>query len=252
MGMIGRIKKKDLKGFVEEKFTAENVVFSVVGAVDKEAVGDIIDNSFFGLLERKYDGDVLPEVVFGRSKEVIRIDRDIPQSVILFGVPAVRRDDGQFYPAYVMNHIIGGSGFESRLMRDIREDNGLAYGVYSAINIMRYAGVMQGYATTDNANADIVVDKIKEHFDRMARHGVSSVELGDAKDYLRYSFPLRMTKNSSLVGFLSGMQFYGLGEDFLQKRNSYVEDVSIDELDRVAYELLKVDDLVVVVVGNEG
>jgi len=152
------------------------------------------------------------------------IKAEIPQSTVIFGHEGVLRDDDDFLVAYVMNHILGGGGFSSRLTTEVREKNGLAYSVYSYL--------------------------IRKEWERMANEGVTQEELDAAKRYLTGAFALRFDSNAKIARYLAGLQAAELEIDYIDKRNDLVDAITLKEANRVAKRLLQPDNLFVVVVGN--
>lgn len=247
---INALTRDDLVAFVMQHFTQENLSVSVAGDVSGKTLSALLDDTFSSLPQTQHPVPAIEAPILNSRADIVYIDYPIPQSVILFGTPGLLRNDPDFYPAYIMNHILGGGGFESRLTNEVREKNGLAYSIYSYLDTLKHAGLLAGYVGTANENTEQAIRLIKEQIVRIKEHGVTEAELRDAKDYLLYSFPLKMTKNANLTSFMSGMQQDELGIDFLQKRNDYVQNVSIDEVDKAAYELLDVNKMLFVVVGG--
>jgi len=125
------------------------------------------------------------------------IEADIPQSSAIFGHPGILRDDEDFIAAFVMNHILGGGGFSSRLTEEVREKNGLAYSVYSYLNPLDRAGLYMGGVATANERVGESLDLIRAEWARMANEGISAEELEQATKYLTGAFALRFDSNCS-------------------------------------------------------
>ena len=247
---LQNINKQDLKLFVEKHFNRASLVIGVVGDIRPKRLPSLLDTYFVELPLSKPKASVLPHYTkMPKASEKI-ISMDVPQSTAIFGHGGIKRDHPDFYPAYIVNHILGGGGFESRLMQTVRENKGLAYSVYSYLNTMEYAGLFQGMVASQNAKINESLAIIKEEIQRMKTKGITDKELADAKSYLIGSFPLRLDKNDKLARFLIGMQLENLGIDFLEKRNSYVEAVTRADVNRVAGTLLDSENLSIVVVGN--
>ncbi len=149
-----------------------------------------------------------------------------------------------------MNYILGGGGFSSRLTEEVREKRGLAYGVYSYLADMDKAELITGGVATRNDAIGQSLSIIGDEWQKMKDKGVSEEELDNAKSYLTGAFPLRFTSLGNLSGMLVGMQMQDLGMDFLDKRNSLVEAVTLDDVNRVAGELLDPANVTVTVVGK--
>jgi zinc protease len=246
---IERISRDDLVKFVKTHFTRQNAKISIVGDIAPEAISALLAEKLT-LPYKQLETPKLPEVSINDKGNIIRIEKNIPQSVVIFGMRGLKRSDSDFYPAYVMNYILGGGGFESRLMNEVREKNGLAYTVYTYLNLMQQAGLINGYVATDGNKVDQSIELIKQQMQKIADEGVTADELQNAKNYLINSFPLKMTKNSDIANFVDMMQTESLGVDFLEKRDSYVTNVTLDEVNLVAKKLLKPENMIFVVVGK--
>lgn len=245
---VAKISKADLQNFVKDHFTHENMVVSVVGDVTADKISAMLDKNI-NLPQKANLPAVLAAPVINKTKRE-DISKSIPQTAVMFGLKAPQRNDPDFYPAYLMNYILGGGSFESRLMQEIREKNGLVYTVYSYIDNAHSSGILAGYLGTKNSNSDKAIELLKQQIKKMKEGGITESELQAAKDYLIGSFPLKMTKNSNLAAFLSVMQTESLGIDFFEKRNSYVENVTVEQVNAVASRLLNDDDMVIVTVGG--
>jgi len=178
------------------------------------------------------------------------IDLDVPQSAAVFGQVGLARDDPDFIPAYVMNYVLGGGGLTSRLMLEVREKRGLAYGVYSYLAPRDESALYLGGVQTANERMAESLEIIKAEWARMAAHGLTEDELVGAKRYLTGAFPLRFDSNQKIAGYLVSMQEEGLGIDYIDQRNALIEAVTLDDVRRVAARLLKPDQLSIVVVGK--
>jgi len=178
------------------------------------------------------------------------IDMPVPQSAARFGLAAMPRKDPDFMAATVVNQILGGGGFASRLMEEVREKRGLAYGVYSFLSPMQRSAAFSGGVATKNSEMAQSLDVIKSEIKRMAAEGPTQKELDNAKSYLTGSYPLRFDTNSKIANELLGLMVENLGIDYINKRNPEIDAVTMADAKRVAARLLKVDDLLVTVVGR--
>ena len=168
----------------------------------------------------------------------------------MFGMPGLLRKDPDFIPAYVMNYMLGGGGFTSRLTEEIREKRGLAYSVYSYLVPLDEAGLYLGGVATQNARAGETLDLIRAELERMRDHGVGEEELDNAKTYLIGSYPLRFDSNAKIAGQLLGIQMQDLGIDYFDKRNDLIAAVTQADIRRVAERLLDPRRLSLVAVGE--
>ena len=246
---VERVTVDDLRRFVAERFARDRLVVGVVGDIDAQELAQRLDEIFLGLPASAAPADLAEAEVFAGGGTAV-VDMDIPQSVVLFGQPGMKRDDPDFYAAYVVNYIFGGGGFSSRLYEEVREKRGLAYSVYAYLSPWRNAGLLTGGVATQNARVAESLEVIREEWRRIAEEGPSAEELAHAKTFLTGSFPLRFSSSGAIAQMLVGMQLQDLGIDYLDRRNDYIEAVTLEEARRVARELFDVDALSVIVVGR--
>jgi len=245
---VDAITTDDLKTFTQSRLAKDNLLIGVAGDITADELGPLLDQTF-GTLPAT--AEPLPSTMAEPEENGISVVRqDVPQSKVLFGQKGLEREDPDFYTAYVANHILGGGGFSSRLTKEIREARGLAYSVYSYLYPTDLAPIWLGGLGTSNASVTQALDVVQEEIKRMAEGDVSEQELTDAKTYLTGSFPLRLTSNDRIAGLLVSMQVNDLGIDYLEKRNGFIEAVTLDDLKRVTARLYDPSNLLTVVVGN--
>jgi zinc protease len=162
----------------------------------------------------------------------------------------LKRDDPDWYAAYVMNYILGGGGFSSRLMAEVRVKRGLAYGIGSFLAPRDHSALFEGQVATRNDRAKDSVRVIKEEWRRMAERGVTSKELADAKTYLNGSFPLQLESTEAIAGLLQVIQTEKLGIDYLDRRKALIDKVTQADVKRVAGRLLDIEHLSFVIIGD--
>jgi zinc protease len=239
----------DLREFVDRRFAKDNLTVGVSGDITAEELGPLLDRVFGALPEHAEPLKVedRPPETGGRT---LVAERPIAQSIILMGQPGVKRNDPDWFPALVMNYVLGGGGFGSRLMEEIREERGLTYGVYSYLVPFRDTALVMAGGSTANANAGQMVELMKEEWRRMREEGLSEAELADAKTYLTGSFPLQFTSTDAIAGILLQVQRDDLGIDYLDRRNALIEAVTLEQVNALARRLLAPDALMTVVVGR--
>ncbi|MBI5162449.1 MAG: insulinase family protein [Magnetospirillum sp.] len=239
----------DLKAFTAGRLAREAMVVGVVGDITPEQLKPILDATF-AALPAKAAAAVVAETAPKAPGRVEVIERDNPQSVAVFGQAGIKRNDPDWYAAYVMNYILGGGGFSSRLTEEVREKRGLAYSVYSYLQPYDHAGLLVGGVATENARLSESLDLIRGEWSRMRNEGPSVEELANAKTYLTGSFPLSLDSTASIAGLLVSMQLEHLGIDYLDKRNGFIAAVQLPDVKRAAARLLDPAALTVVVVGK--
>ena len=240
---------KDLRRFTAERFARDVLVVGVVGDITAKDLARLLDETFLGLPATAAPVDLTDTTPSGKGGVVV-VEKDLPQSVVAFGHEGIEREDPDFYTAYVVNYILGGGGFSSRLYQEIREKRGLAYSVYTYLNPLDRAALVVGGVATQNERVSESLDLIRAEWRRMAEDGPSEEELRDAKIYLTGSFPLRFSSSGRISGMLIGMQLNYLGIDYLDRRNALIETVTLDDARRVARRLYDADKLMVIVVGR--
>ena len=245
---VKAIKTAALKGHAKSWLSRQGLIVGVVGDITPEQLAPLLDKTFGGL-PAGHPPIRVAETAIAGGRTIVE-PRAIPQSVAVFGAPGIKRDDPDWFPAYVMNYILGGGGFSSRLTEEVREKRGLAYSVYSYLLPMDHAGLVVGGVATQNARIKQSLDLIRQELARMAELGPDATELADAKTYLTGSFPLSLDSTAAIAGLLVSMQSDKLGIDYLDRRNALIEAVTMDQVKAAARRLLDPDKLLVVVVGQ--
>ena len=246
---VAAITRADLKGFARRRLAKDNLTIGVVGDITAEALKLVLDK-IFGGLPAKAGAWAIPEAVLKGQGRTVVVIKQAPQSAIIFADKGPKRQDKDFYAAYVMNYVLGGGGFTSRLYNTVREKRGLAYSVYSTLHPLERAGLIFGGAGTANKSASETIAVMRAEWTRMARKGMSEKELADAKTYLTGSYPLSFTSSSRIASMLIGIQMDTLGIDYPDRRNGLIEAVTLGDVNRLAKKLLRPDQLTVVVVGQ--
>ncbi len=246
---LARLTADDLRALVPDQLARDRLVIGVVGDITPRRLGALLDSTFGSLPDTGAAIDIARVEPAAKGRLII-VEKDIPQSIVLFGHGGLARDDEDFYAAYVMNYVLGGSGFTARLTNEIRVKRGLAYGVYSYLSPMDHAALFMGRVATENGAVAESLDIIRTELARMRDGGVSEQELIDAKTYLTGSFPLRLDSNGKIARLLVGIQLDNLGIDYIDRRNDYIEAVTLEDIRRVARRLLDPENLQVVIVGK--
>ena len=247
---VAKIGRADLLAYHKRVFARDTLKVAVVGDVDAKQLAAILDK-VFGALPAK--AELVPVAaiapVAGQTKI---IDMNVPQSVVQFGMKAVQRKDKDFNATFILNHILGGGGFSSRLMEEVREKRGLAYSVYSYVHPLSKTSIFGGGVATKNESVNQSLDVIRAELKRMAEQGPTQAELDGAKSYLTGSYALRFDTSPKIAGQLLAIQLEELGLDYIDNRNKQIEAVGMDDVKRVAKQLLQPDNLIVTVVGRPG
>lgn len=246
---VAKITAADLQAMHRNTFARSNLKVATIGAIDAGEIAKLVDRAFAGLPAQPVLTPVADVVPQGNGEHDI-VQMDVPQTVITFGGLGLKRSDPDFIPAFVLNHILGGGSFSSRLYREIREKRGLAYSVYSALAPMRHAGLFIGGVSTRNDRAAESLAIILEQIRQIAADGPSADELAKAKSYLIGSFPLRFDTSGKIASQLLEIQIENLGIDYIDRRNGLIQAVSADDVRRAAARFLTDARLLVTLVGR--
>jgi zinc protease len=248
-GTIAAISRDDLKGYADRVFARDKLVISVVGDIDAETLGKALDHVFGDLPLHSVLSPVADaNPPLGPTREIIEMD--VPQSVAQFGHRGIARKDDDFIAAYVLNYIIGGGGFSSRLMEEVREKRGLAYSVHSNIFHYQHGAVFIGNVATKNEAVGQSLEVIESELRRLAEQGPTADELDSAKSYLTGAYALRFESSAGIANQLLWLQIEDLGIDYVNRRNELVEAVTLDDIRRVAKRLIEADRLITTIVGK--
>ena len=246
---VAGITGADLEAYRRKVFARGNLKVVAVGDIDAKALGVVLDK-LFGELPTKAELVVVPKISPPSGGQLKVIEMDVPQSVATFGVNGIARKDPDFMPAFVLNQILGGGGFASRLMEEVREKRGLAYSVYSYLNPLKSASLFAGGVSTKNEEMAKSIEVIQVELKRMADQGPTQTEWENSRSFLTGSYALRFDTNAKIADQLLAIKQDDLGIDYVDKRNVEVQAVTIDDLKRVAKRLLKTDEMVFMVVGK--
>ncbi len=178
------------------------------------------------------------------------VDFPTPQSTVFFGQLGIPRDDPDFFPAFVLNEVIGGGRFTARLMTEVREKRGLTYGIGTYLVNMDQADMLLGQFSASNDKVAEAIKVVQAEWGRIISEGVTPEEMEATKTYLTGSYPLRFDGNGPIASILVGMQMDGLPMDYVTTRNAKIEAVTMDDIKRVAARLFTPDALQFVVVGQ--
>jgi zinc protease len=248
---VARITSADLKDLAGRLFARDNLKVAVVGDIDAATLAQLLDQ-VFGSLPARADLVAVPETEPKNLGALRVFELNVPQSVIQFGGQGLKRKDEDFIPAFVLNHILGGGSFSSRLYTEVREKRGLAYSVYSYLAPLDRAGLFLGGTATQNARAAESLSIIQDEIRRLAVEGPTADELEKAKRFLIGSYPLRFDTSAKIAGQLVQIQLDELGIGYIDRRNSLIEAVTAEDIRRVADRMLTADLLVTVVGKPDG
>jgi zinc protease len=247
---LPRITDESVRRFYRAYYRPNKAILVIVGNINPDEVGTMVVPYFETW---QSSGEVSPpsfEAIQNVEVQTIKIDRSITQANIILGSQGVSRDNPDFYALTVMNYILGGGGFSSRLVEAIRNKRGLAYSVTSFFDPGRHPGSFQIVLQTKNASARETVSLALEEIKKMQQELVSEKELEAARKYLIGSFPMRLDSQGKLARFLGQVEYYGLGLDYPERYPAFIASVTREEILRVAGQYLPRDNYILVVVAN--
>ncbi len=243
---VPTITADDLRAFTHKVFARDNLKVAIVGNIDAAAAGKLIDQVFGGLPAKADVTPVANAVVQGLGQKV-SVDLDVPQSVLVVGGAGIMRKEPDFMASFVLNHILGGNPFSSRLYKEVREARGLAYSVYSGVMPLDHTSVFLASTATRADRAGEALEVMQAEIRRLAETGPTEDELTKAKSYLTGSYALRFDTSTKIAQQLVAIQLEDLGIDYIDKRNGLVNAVTMEDVKRVARRLLDASMLVAVV-----
>ncbi|MGM0411867.1 MAG: M16 family metallopeptidase [Pseudomonadota bacterium] len=244
------LARSDVMAFHDRYYTAANADVAIVGDVDRERAEELAEAA----VARLPDGEAapsLPEVPEMSGSEEVHEDFPSAQTHLLIGQPGMRRGDPDYWPLLVGNHVLGGSGFGSRIMEAVREERGLAYSAYSYFQPLARRGPFTIGLQTANANAAEAEELVHDLLADFVDEGPTEEELEAAKANLVGSFPLRIDTNSDLLGYLAMIGFHDLPTDYLERFRERVESVTAEEIRDAFRRRVDPDRLVTVTVGGD-
>lgn len=244
---VSAIDTADLKTWFAKNIARDNLKVAVVGSINAADLGKLLDE-VFGDLPVKADLQPVAETAPAMAAPA-EIAMSIPQTVIRFGGKGLKRNDPDFITASIGAYILGGDGMSSRLYDEIREKRGLAYSVSLGLSPLDHAGAFFGGTSTRADQATSVVKLIEDEIGRFAKDGPTEKELQDAKSYLIGGYPLRFDTSTKIARQLLAIQLDNLGIDYIDKRNSLIAGVTIEDVRRVAKRLFSAG-MIVVRVGQ--
>jgi len=248
---VPAITVDDLKSYARRVLARDHLKVAVVGDIDAAAVKVMLDR-VFGALPAKAELDPVATVSpQGLGRRVV-IKLDVPQAVVTFGGAGIARKDPDFMAAYIVNHILGGGAFSSRLYQEVREKRGLAYSVYDNLVWLNHSALFLGGTATRADRAGETLEVIEKEIHRLAENGPTDDELVKAKAYLNGSFALNLDSSSKIAALLVQLQLDDVGIDYFTRRPVLIDAVTLADARRVAKRLLDGGLLVTVVGRPEG
>ncbi|MBI3783559.1 MAG: insulinase family protein [Deltaproteobacteria bacterium] len=246
---VRKLTRADILKFYQENYGPENAIISIAGDVSADDMAKRME-SILAEWKGVSRGDFVYPPEHAHESEAATIAKPLTQANIVLGERGIARDNPDYYAVTVMNFILGGGGFTSRLTNSVRVEGGLAYSVGSVYSVNKAPGSFQVIMQTKNASAAEAIQRTCSELDRIRQSQVSDEELDGAKLYLTGSFPMRLDTNMKLAGFAAQVEFFHLGDDYADSYASRINAVSKEDIQRAAQKYLHPDNLDLVVVGN--
>ncbi|MHA7899568.1 MAG: M16 family metallopeptidase [Henriciella sp.] len=247
---LAAITQDGMRAQKDKLMVQEGMLVTAVGAISPEELAPLIDQAVAGLPATSETSETEDVVLAAAAADPIVIDLPQPQSLVTFAAPAMKREDPDFYTAVVLNYTFGGGGFESRLMKDLRVEKGLTYGVYTQVSSEDKIQLWSGGGQTKNESAGEFIAGVKANMAQMVAEGMTEEELSAAKAYLTGSYPLGFDSNAKIAANMMGVRLDGLPVDFFDKRNAMIETVTLEDVNRVAADYLNPDNFTFIIVGQ--
>lgn len=244
-----KITRQDLLDFVHAQFARNVLKVAIAGDISKEDAVKAVDSIFASLPAQAETVDE-GEATFKYAGKTILLPLDTPQTYISAGEAGLKRSDKDWQAATIMNFILGGGDFESRLMQELRKKRGLTYGVSSSLISMRHAGLLEADFSANNDKVTEALQILQQEWSKLANDGPTEAEVQDAKNYLIGALPLELTSTTSIAGILNNLQRDGLDYDYINRRSDELNAVTAADVKRVAVRLLKTANLTTVLVGQ--
>src|SRR5262249_15255676 len=248
---VASITRDDLTAFVAAHFHRTALAIGIVGDVTAAEAAVLVDKIFGDLVAGAREVEI--EVAEAKPLDDGALLFDplaVPQSGITFGQRGPKHDDPKWYPVAILNEILGGSKFQGRLIREIREKRGLAYDVSTELAPYRSAGLIIGKFETDNSQVGAAIDFVRQQWQRMHVHGPTAAELSRAKSHLIDALPLSLSSTQEIARFLVKTQLDKFGIDYLDRRSKLIGAVTLDQARSIARILFDPARLTFAVVGD--
>jgi zinc protease len=233
---VPTITGQDQKDYARRVFTRAHLKVAAVGDIDAAGLGKVLDR-VFGALPASGELRSVPNAAPREVGRRIVSQLNVPQAVIRLGGVGIPRKDPDFMAAYLVNHILGGGSFTSRLYDEVREKRGLAYGVYSYLLNLRHTSMFMASTQTSADQTREALELIELEIRRMVDEGPTDAELAKAKAYLKGAYALNFDTSTKIASMLLQIQLDDLGIDYINRRSAIIDAVTIEDARRAAKRL---------------
>lgn len=234
---LNAVTAEDLRAFHRRVFARKHLFVGVVGAIDAATLSTVLDRLFGDLPAEPELQSV--ERANPNFDQIVRVDYELPQATLQLAYPGIEREDPEFFAAYLMNHILGGGTFSSRLYDEIREKRGLAYGVGSYLANRDYSSALVIGTATRADRADETLAIIRQQVELMATQGPTQQELDAAKRFVKGSYAIQnLSSSKAIARTLVGLQEQKLGIDYIERRGELIDAVTLEKVKSAAKRIL--------------
>jgi zinc protease len=246
---VSAITRADLQARRAALLRRGNLQITVVGDIDAQNLGRLLDSTF-GALPQGAPTDTIANANIAAATPLIVRPLPQPQSLILFSAPGVQDEDPDWIPLAVANYILGGGGFSSRLMDQVREQRGLVYGISTSPSVRDHLALIRGSAQSENGDTAQAIQVTRDEIGKFYAQGATQAEVDDAIRYLTGSFALSLDSNVNISDVVHGYQVAGRDIDYINRRNSLISAVTLADVNRVIQRLYNPANFSFVVVGQ--
>ena len=247
---VKSLKKNDLLDYMKNNLTKKLLHIGIVGDVNENEAAKLVDDIFAKLPDGNDIKEIqTPEIDYSNLNADV-YEEHLPQVLTAITAPGVARQNKDFYPLYIANYVLGGAGLNSRINKSAREEEGLTYGAYTGLSLLNSCPLIQGGFSTTPENLSKMKEIFVAEWQKMGADGISEKELRLAKNYLQSSYNLRFADITVFSAILAEMQNENLGMDFLQKRNQYIENVTLERVNLVAKKYFSPEKLIMINLGK--
>ncbi|HYB91629.1 MAG TPA: pitrilysin family protein [Candidatus Binataceae bacterium] len=248
---VAKLTAEDVRSFYRDHYKLGSAVIAVTGDVHADEIKVLLEKQLSGIRGAVASQPVPPPPSVAPGLHLNVIDRNVTQANVILGFGGIERSNPDYYRLQVMNYILGGGGFSSRLVKVVRSREGLAYSVGSGFSAGKFAGAFSVGLETKNASANQAIKLVLDQIREIQEKPVSDEELDGAKKYLIGSFPLSIDRQSGIASFMLGVELNGLGLDYADKFPKLIQAVTKEDVQKVARTYLHPDSVLIVAVANQ-
>jgi zinc protease len=248
---VAKLTPAQVREFYHEHYKTGGAVIAVAGDVDANTIKEKLEKELAGIQGSIAPQSAPPTPVVPAGIHLDVIDRTVAQANLMLGAGGIERSNPDYYKLQVMNYILGGGGFASRLMKVVRSKGGLAYTVASGFQAGKFPGAFLVVLQTKNKSANEALKLVMEQLREIRNAPVTEDELKSARQYLIGSFPLKIDRQSEITGFMLQVELNGLGLDYAERYPKLISAVTAADVQEVARKYLHPDALQVVAVANQ-